>query len=308
MNSSAERRKAYLEAEHVTRLTSPVFGQTSTRRPMRRFSTRWLTRGVALLLVSSYALRIPTPGSSRPTAPHQRRRPHRFDPFSIAIASRVITPAQDGRTATRHARSRSRRPRCRTVEKVARKLRTREMPPAGVPRPDRDTYDRATSTARIGARRCRCASPNPGRVVVHRLNRTEYTNAIRDLLALDVDGDSLVPATNPISKGSTTWRACSPCRRVCSRTISPPRASSAGLRSDASRSGRSSTRSRSRRPWCRTNARATTCPLDRAAACRSLPVPARRRVQHQRQTQAPAVLYLMGMGEPHQIDFVSTAR
>jgi hypothetical protein len=79
-------------------------------------------------------------------------------------------------------------------EKVLRKLRSREMPPAGVPRPDAATY-----TALVGAiesERDRLAGikPNPGRATLHRLNRSEYGNAIRDLLALDVDVAELLPA------------------------------------------------------------------------------------------------------------------
>ena len=88
-----------------------------------------------------------------------------------------------------------------TWERVARKLRTREMPPAGLPRPDRDTYDRATTTLEAALDRAATANPNPGRVVVHRLNRTEYTNAVRDLLALEIDGRSLLPADEPNQQG-----------------------------------------------------------------------------------------------------------
>jgi hypothetical protein len=88
-----------------------------------------------------------------------------------------------------------------TWEKVARKLRTREMPPAGAPRPDRDTYDRATAVLEAALDRAAEINPRPGRVVIHRLNRTEYTNAVRDLLALDIDGRSLLPADEPDQQG-----------------------------------------------------------------------------------------------------------
>src|SRR6185503_8197049 len=60
---------------------------------------------------------------------------------------------------------------------------------------------RATSLLESALDAAAAANPNPGRVVVHRLNRTEYTNAIRDLLALDVDGRSLVPADEPDQQG-----------------------------------------------------------------------------------------------------------
>ncbi|HUK37223.1 MAG TPA: DUF1592 domain-containing protein, partial [Vicinamibacterales bacterium] len=77
-------------------------------------------------------------------------------------------------------------------EKVARKLHTREMPPQGGRRPDEDTYRRLIGSIENALDAEAEARPRPGRVAVHRLNRTEYTNAIRDLLALDVDGRQLI--------------------------------------------------------------------------------------------------------------------
>jgi len=85
-------------------------------------------------------------------------------------------------------------------EKVARKLRTREMPPAGARRPDDDTYRRLITSLESDLDAAAAAAPRPGRVPVHRLNRTEYTNAIRDLLALEVDGRQLI-ADEPAGNG-----------------------------------------------------------------------------------------------------------
>ena len=85
-------------------------------------------------------------------------------------------------------------------EKVARKLRTREMPPAGARRPDDETYHRLVASLESYLDAAAIAAPRPGRVPVHRLNRTEYTNAIRDLLALDVDGRQLL-ADEPAGNG-----------------------------------------------------------------------------------------------------------
>ncbi len=79
-------------------------------------------------------------------------------------------------------------------EKVVRKLSTRSMPPADRPRPDEATYDALTAwiAGRIDA--AAAERPDPGRRhAVHRLNRAEYANAIRDLLALDVDERTLLP-------------------------------------------------------------------------------------------------------------------
>ncbi len=79
-------------------------------------------------------------------------------------------------------------------EKLLRKLRNREMPPAGMPRPDAATYDGLVKYIDTGRDRLAEVKPNPGRPTLHRLNRAEYANAIRDLLALEVDSAELLPA------------------------------------------------------------------------------------------------------------------
>ena len=82
-----------------------------------------------------------------------------------------------------------------TWEKVITKLRTRTMPPVGRPRPAADTYDTLAGWLETEIDRFAAAGPNPGRTeAFHRLNRAEYGNAIRDLLALDVDVAELLPA------------------------------------------------------------------------------------------------------------------
>jgi hypothetical protein len=79
-------------------------------------------------------------------------------------------------------------------EKVLRKLRSREMPPPGAPRPDAATYETLVKAIEGERDRLADARPNPGRPTLHRLNRAEYANAIRDLLALDIDVADLLPA------------------------------------------------------------------------------------------------------------------
>src|SRR5262245_16453778 len=79
-------------------------------------------------------------------------------------------------------------------EKVVRKLRTRAMPPSGAARPDQATYDTLIASLEGALDRAAESHPNPGRLTVHRLNRTEYTNAVRDLLALNIDARTLFPA------------------------------------------------------------------------------------------------------------------
>jgi cytochrome c553 len=80
-----------------------------------------------------------------------------------------------------------------TWEKVVRKVRTGMMPPSGAPRPDRATLDGLAAAVEATIDRAAAAGPNPGAPVLHRLNRTEYANAIRDLLELPVDAATVLP-------------------------------------------------------------------------------------------------------------------
>src|SRR5689334_11152845 len=78
-------------------------------------------------------------------------------------------------------------------EKVVVKVRAGMMPPPGMPRPD-DAARRAMVTSLTGTLdRAAVAAPNPGRPLVHRLNRAEYANSIRDLLDLEVDVSAMLP-------------------------------------------------------------------------------------------------------------------
>ena len=78
-------------------------------------------------------------------------------------------------------------------EKVIRRLTAGTMPPTGNPRPDKSQSAALLDTLESALDRAADAKPNPGRFILHRLNRTEYGNAIRDLLALDVDVSALLP-------------------------------------------------------------------------------------------------------------------
>jgi mono/diheme cytochrome c family protein len=79
-------------------------------------------------------------------------------------------------------------------ERVIVKLRAGSMPPQGNPRPDAETYKQVATWLENEIDRAWAAKPYPGRIgAVHRLNRTEYNNAIRDLFAIDLDVRSLLP-------------------------------------------------------------------------------------------------------------------
>ncbi|HEV3332411.1 MAG TPA: DUF1592 domain-containing protein [Bryobacteraceae bacterium] len=79
-------------------------------------------------------------------------------------------------------------------EKVVRKLLAGMMPPSGAPRPDRAVIDAFASSLEGVLDRAAAGHPNPGATALHRLNRTEYANAVRDLLAVDVDVSNILPA------------------------------------------------------------------------------------------------------------------
>ena len=82
-------------------------------------------------------------------------------------------------------------------EKVITKLRTRSMPPVGRPRPSADVYESLAGWLESEIDQFAATHPNPGRrEAVHRLNRAEYANAIRDLLSLEIDAAALLPADN----------------------------------------------------------------------------------------------------------------
>jgi len=79
-------------------------------------------------------------------------------------------------------------------EKVIVKLRSRAMPPPGMPRPDNATYDSVADWLESGIDKAAAAHVNPGRTAsLHRLNRAEYANAVRDLIGVEVDPQAMLP-------------------------------------------------------------------------------------------------------------------
>jgi hypothetical protein len=85
-------------------------------------------------------------------------------------------------------------PQAELWEKVVRKLRSGMMPPPGEDRPSTRNIIRVASSLETALDRVAERHPDPGAVVLHRMNRTEYANAIRDLLAVPVNGEQLLPA------------------------------------------------------------------------------------------------------------------
>lgn len=82
-----------------------------------------------------------------------------------------------------------------TWEKVIRRLRARQMPPAGLPRPDESVYQGTVASLEAGLDLAAAENLNPGRTdTFRRLNRTEYQHAVRDLLAVEIDAAALLPS------------------------------------------------------------------------------------------------------------------
>jgi hypothetical protein len=79
-------------------------------------------------------------------------------------------------------------------EKVIKKLHTGAMPPLGMPKPDKAAVDGFLTWLETSIDKAAAAQPNPGHPALHRLNRAEYANAIRDLLSLDIDSSAYLPA------------------------------------------------------------------------------------------------------------------
>ena len=96
------------------------------------------------------------------------------------------------------------------------KLRSRAMPPPGSRRPDNATYDAVAAWLETELDRAAAAHPNPGRPAdLHRLNRTEYANAVRDLLGVEIDaavdaaaGRAGATASTPTPTRSRWSRRC----------------------------------------------------------------------------------------------------
>jgi hypothetical protein len=81
-----------------------------------------------------------------------------------------------------------------TWEKVIRKLRSGMMPPSGAPRPERAAIDEFAGRLEASLDKNAALHPNPGNVGLHRLNRAEYGNSVRDLLGVNVDVSTLLPS------------------------------------------------------------------------------------------------------------------
>ena len=149
--------------------------------------TRWLTCGAVAALVLCLP---PPPAAAAPGAEASAARAL-LDRYCVGCHNdrlRTGGLALDAADVERVARD------APLWERAVRRLRARAMPPAGSPRPAEAAYDGLVSYLETELDRLALAAPDPGRTdTFRRLNRTEYQNAVRDLLALDVDVTALLP-------------------------------------------------------------------------------------------------------------------
>jgi mono/diheme cytochrome c family protein len=159
----------------------------------RRFV--WFGGLVLLFSVGSLSLGAGDPQQSAPPSPSAMSPPAHRDVINRYCVSCHNDRLKTGGLALDATASHDAGQNPEVWEKVLRKVRARQMPPVGLPRPDEAVYQATISSLEQTLDRAAAARPNPGRTnTLRRLNRTEYRNAIRDLLALDVDVTPLLPA------------------------------------------------------------------------------------------------------------------
>jgi mono/diheme cytochrome c family protein len=156
---------------------------------------RWREAGAIVAVLSVAAAPTATTGVQQTPSPEAGSPPPRavLDKYCVTchnqrlktagLALDALDPSQPGDHAD-------------VWEKVVRRMRTGAMPPVGRPRPDKPTAERVTTWLEEGLDRAAIEHPNPGRPTLHRLNRVEYRNAVRDMLALEIDPASLLPTDN----------------------------------------------------------------------------------------------------------------
>src|SRR5690349_24206450 len=153
-----------------------------SRGPSRALSL-WILAplGCGLLALALHGADAPPPVNPRAVLDKYCVTCHNQKLRTAGLALDTLDPAKPGANAE-------------VWEKVIVKLQAGLMPPAGMPRPDQATYRAVVAALETEIDRDWAANPNPGRIAaVHRLNRSEYNNAIRDLFNLDLDVRPLLP-------------------------------------------------------------------------------------------------------------------
>lgn len=171
----------------------------------RIMGSKWLAAaatGSVLLLSPAAQTQTPAPRQNKPAASASAAASATVKQYCIGCHSAALKTGGvflDPATLTQVSSN------AETWERAIRQLRAKSMPPVPMPRPDAATYDRVATYLETELDRAAAAKPNPGELPnLHRLTRTEYHNAIRDLLALDnlpreMDYTLLLPADNASS-------------------------------------------------------------------------------------------------------------
>jgi hypothetical protein len=141
-------------------------------------------------LMASQAPQAPAPLPQSPAVPTKSASTLAIDQYCVTCHSQRLKTGGLSLEGLDAARAGS---NPELWEKVVRKLQARSMPPQGVRRPDEATYHAVQAALEAALDAEAAAHPNPGAPILHRLNRAEYANAVRDLLDLDVDVTSLLP-------------------------------------------------------------------------------------------------------------------
>ena len=138
-------------------------------------------KATVLCLVAASGVLLSQPLSPRQVVDQYCVTCHNQKLRTGGLALDNVDPAQPGRDAE-------------VWEKVVRKLRAGIMPPQGIRRPDPATYEGLTVSLERELDRAAALKPRLAAPGVHRLNRTEYANAIRDVLGLEIDAAAYLPA------------------------------------------------------------------------------------------------------------------
>jgi len=170
------------------------FNRQLAKHPMlERRAARWSLALACLAVAGGTAGLVSAQQGSGGAPPHSTLRPAAvMEQYCVACHSEAV---KAGGLSLKISEADSPGDNPEVWEKVLSKLRHRYMPPVGLPRPDEAAYSAVVSSLATSLDRAAAAKPNPGRTpTFRRLNRTEYRNVIRDLLAVDIDVSSLLPS------------------------------------------------------------------------------------------------------------------
>ena len=157
---------------------------------MAGFSTAWRCAITGTICLAASGFQTPGPTQARPAGAANPAR-ELVGQYCVACHNQKL---KTGNLALDEIDAEHVSNAAETWEKVILKLRSRSMPPSGIRRPDNAAYDTVAEWLETEIDRAASARVNPGRSAgLHRLNRTEYANVVRDLIGIDVDAAAILP-------------------------------------------------------------------------------------------------------------------